>query len=354
MPDSAGRDAAAEKKAYFKGLSDHCQTYRGADFKRSVVQLVTTITLFLGVIVTMFAAFHHGIYSVYWVLMVPAAGLLVRIFIIQHDCGHGSFFASRKANDMTGRFLSLFTFIPYGLWRRAHNLHHAGSGNLDRRGAGDIDTLTVREYMALSPRRRRLYRIYRHPLVLFVLGPPLFILVLLRFPPWQSVPFLENYNPPPAGKEGWNSVMGLNLALTLVYGTIVALLGWKTGLLVYLPTVIAAFWIGEWLFFIQHQFEDGYWQHQGEWNYAAAAIHGSSYYVLPRILQWFTGNIGFHHIHHLCPGIPNYRLEECFRANPELANCRRITFRDGFKAIRLALWDETANRMIRFRDLPAH
>ena len=356
MPDStAGRGTAgsaspAERAAYLKRLSDHCQTYRGSDVRRGLFQLVSTLILFFAAISVMFAAFHHGIYWLYALLMLPAAGLAVRLFIIQHDCGHGSFFASRRANTATGRLLSVLTFIPYDVWRRAHNLHHAGSGNLDRRGAGDIDTLTVREYRALSPRQQRLYRMFRHPLFLLVLGPPLFILFGLRLPPVQSVPFLNNYHPLPR-REAWGSVMGLNISLALVYGTIVALLGWKTGLLVYLPVVVTGFWIGVWLFFIQHQFEDAYWAHKDGWSYQEAALQGSSYYVLPRVLQWFTGNIGFHHIHHLCPGIPNYRLEDCFNADGELANCRRITFREGLKSIRLALWDEAAGRMIRFSDL---
>jgi omega-6 fatty acid desaturase (delta-12 desaturase) len=356
MPDStadrgaAGTASPSERAAHLKHLSDHCQSYRGSDMGRGLFQLVSTLVLFFAAIAVMFVAFHHGIYWLYALLMVPASGLAVRLFIIQHDCGHGSFFASRRANTATGRFLSVFTFIPYDLWRRAHNLHHAGSGNLDRRGAGDIDTLTVHEYKALSPRQQRLYRMFRHPLFLLVLGPPLFILFGLRLPPVQSVPFLDNYHPV-TPRDAWRSVMGLNLSLVLIYGSIVALLGWKTGLLVYLPVVVTGFWIGVWLFFIQHQFEDAYWNHKDKWSYQEAALQGSSYYVLPRLLQWFTGNIGFHHIHHLCPGIPNYRLEQCFNTNSDLANCRRITFRDGLKSIRLALWDEDSGKMIRFRDL---
>lgn len=357
MPDSlensAGARVARPDAEHLKRLVEHCQGYRGAVARRSLLQLVSTAGMFFAAVMTMFVSFHHGVYSLYAALMLPTAGLLVRLFIIQHDCGHGSFFSSKAANDATGRFLSLFTFIPYSLWRRAHNLHHAGAGNLDRRGAGDIDTLTVAEYAALPAKKKFWYRFYRHPLVLLVLGPPLYILVLLRFPPVQSVPFLENYHPLPATSEGWKSVMSLNVFLLLFYGTIVAMFGWKTGLLVYLPVVVTAFWIGQWLFFIQHQFEDAYWRHKGDWNYNEAALYGSSYYVLPRFFQWFTGNIGFHHIHHLCPGIPNYRLEECFRAHPDLAYTRRITLRESLKSIRLALWDEQKLKMVSFRDLAA-
>ncbi len=358
MPDlSSQADAAgaapaqvAPDAALLKSLVTHCQKYRGGIARRSIVQLGTTVALFLAAISTMFVAFHHGVYWLYALLMVPAGGLVVRLFIIQHDCGHGSFFKSKAANDWTGRFLSLFTFIPYGLWRRGHNLHHAGSGNLDRRGAGDIDTLTIAEYKALSPKQQFWYRLYRHPLVLLVIAPPIYILVLLRFPPWQSVPFLKNYNPLPAGTQGWGSVMGLNVALAAIYGGLIYWLGWKTGLLVYLPVVATAFWIGQWLFYIQHQYEDAYWRHKDGWNYNEAAIYGSSYYVLPKVLQWFTGNIGFHHIHHLCPGIPNYRLEECFRTNADLAKAPRLTLQDSLKSIHLALWDEMKMKMVSFRE----
>lgn len=344
--------ASDQEMLRMKQLAAYCQGFRGGELRRSLVQLGTTFGLFFAAIATMFAAFHHGHAWLYALLLPPAAGLVVRLFIIQHDCGHGAFFASARANDWMGRVLSLFTFIPYGLWRRAHNLHHAGSGNLERRGAGAIDTLTVREYQGLDSRRRLLYRIYRHPLLLLLIGPPIYILLLLRFPPPQSVPFLHDYHPLPV-KEAWSSVMALNIVLLLVYGGLIAAFGWKTGLLAYVPVIVCAFWVGQWLFFIQHQYEDAYWQHQEEWNYLEAALHGSSYYKLPRVLQWFTGNIGFHHIHHLCPGIPNYRLEECFAGNSGLSDARRITLRDGLRAARLALWDEEHRRMVRFRDIAA-
>lgn len=350
MTTAAG---AGDMAARLKRLTEHCLAYRGGDAGRSAAQLVLTAGLFLCALAAMFASFKAGLYGLQALLLPFTALLVVRLFIIQHDCGHGSFFPSRLANDWTGRALSLFTLIPYGMWRRAHNLHHAGSGSLARRGAGGIDTLTVMEYGALSPQKKLLYRIYRNPWFLLVLGPPVYILLLLRLPPLQKAPFLDYGSALPAA-QSWKSVASLDAALAFFYGAAVWTLGWQAVLAVCLPVIVCAFWAGQWLFFVQHQYEGAYWRREKDWNYAEAAVFGSSWYDLPRALHWFTGNIGFHHIHHLCAAIPFYRLQECFRAHPDLrALARRLTVRESLKCVKLALWDEERGKLISFRDLNA-
>lgn len=350
VPESA--DGAGDQAQRARRLMNHCLSYKGADPARSVFQLVTTTALFFAGLAALVWAFNHHAWLAYAAVLPPTGLILIRMFIMQHDSGHGSFFASRAACDWTGRFISLFTFLPYDLWRRAHNMHHAGAGNLSRRGAGDVDTLTVREYEALDARQKFLYRLYRHPLVLLVFGPPVYVFLMQRFPPMQKVPYLGDYHPIPV-ERAWRSAMATNACLALFYGAAIALLGWKTVIGVYVPVLSVAFCAGQWLFFVQHQFEDSYWQYDDNWNYSAAATAGSSYYALPRVLQWLTGNIGFHHVHHLCPSIPNYRLEECFGADPELSSVHGMTIRESLKCATLALWDESRSKMIRFRDLPS-
>lgn len=338
------------REAQLKRLTAHCQSYSGSDLTRSVFQLVSTTAIFFAALAALYWAVMTGNWWLYALLLLPAGGLTVRMFIMQHDCGHGSFFKSCAANTWAGRFVSLFTFIPYDMWRRAHNIHHAGSGNLDRRGAGAVDMLTVKEYEALPKKARFLYRLYRHPLMLLVFGPPIYIFFMLRFPLHSSVPYLQEFHAI-SSKGTFASVMLLNLSLLLFYGTIGYFFGWQAVFLVYIPVLAVGFWFGQWLFYIQHQYEDTYWRKQGEWSYAEAALMGSSWYALPPILHWFTGNIGYHHIHHLCSGIPNYKLPECHAAEPDLAKVNRITLKDGLKSIWLALWDEDNKKMIRFSDL---
>ncbi len=334
-PDAQGAPDANE-------LARHCNAYRGADRRRSVIQLLTTAIPFLALAGAMLASYEQA----YWLaalMIVPTAGLLVRLFIIQHDCGHGSFFASRSANDRLGRLISVVSLTPYEFWRKAHAVHHATSGNLDRRGVGDIDTLTVREFMALPWHRRLAYRLYRNPLVLLVFAAPFHFMVLQRIPfdlPWRL-------------KDGWRSVVGLNLALAAVFGLLVAAVGWQSVVAVYAPTFVVAAWIGGWLFFIQHQFENTRWERGEDWDFHATALAGSSYYLMPRVLQWFTGNIGLHHIHHLCGKIPNYRLQECLDDSPELQAMSRLTLKESLKCVRLALWDESQRRLVGFRHLRA-
>ena len=280
----------------------------------------------------------------YWLsalLIIPTGGLVVRLFIFQHDCGHQSFFKTRKWNDRVGRFLSIFTFTPYAYWREAHNTHHANSGNLSKRGIGDIDTLTVREYLARTAFGKLSYRIYRHPILLLLIGGPVMILILQRFPMGQPTPF----------KKIWKSIMTLNLAIFVVYGTIIYFMGADFLLFVYLPVICVSAWVGGWLFFIQHQFENTVWDYKKSWNFNKAAVLGSSHFILPKILQWFSGNIGLHHLHHMCGVIPNYRLQECHDTAPYMPEIREIRLWQSLKCLRLTLWDENLRTLVDFKHL---
>jgi omega-6 fatty acid desaturase (delta-12 desaturase) len=352
MPPQTLPASPAPGENQIQKIVSHCNSYREASTSQALLQLATTTTGFVALLSTMVFAFNHGVYWLDMLLLLPAAGFLVRLFIIQHDCGHNSFFPSRKANNALGRVIAILTFTPYDFWRRAHNLHHAHSGNLGKRGLGSIDTLTVAEYQALSPFRRFLYRSFRNPLVVLFIGPPVQTFIIQRFPPAQTVAYLEDYHPMSVA-ETWKSLMLFNLALLVCYGVAVALLGWKVLVLVYLPVVVVTSWLGGWLFYIQHQFENTWWNRGKAWTFEEAALYGSSYYALPNILQWFSGNIGLHHIHHLCAKIPNYRLQECMDALPELSTINRMTLRDSLKCVFWALWDENKRKMVTFRDLQA-
>jgi acyl-lipid omega-6 desaturase (Delta-12 desaturase) len=235
--------------------------------------------------------------------------------------------------------LSILTLTPYGHWKQGHSVHHASSGNLDRRGRGDVETLTVAEYQALSPLGRLGYRLYRNPLVMVILGAPLNFIILQRIPRGRS--FRE--------RDARRSMLALNAALVVAFGLPMAIFGIGTILAVYLPVMIIASWIGNWLFYVQHQFDDAYWERDEQWSFHAAALHGSSYFELPTILQWFSGNIGLHHVHHLCSRVPNYRLQDCFDAAPELRDiAKRITLRESLNCWRLSLWDEEKRLMVGF------
>ncbi len=329
-------------KQMVRRLAAHCNTYRGAVPRMAYSQLASTLIPLALVVAVMFATVR----DTYWVTLLlafPAAGLLVRAFIIQHDCGHGSFFANRRTNDFVGRCMSVLTMAPYALWRREHAHHHAASGNLDRRGAGDIDTITVREYQALSTFGKIRYRFYRNPIFLFGLGVPAYFMIL------QRTPFLHSLTP----RETWRSVLGLNLGLLAFYGPLVYLFGWSDVLFVALPIVHIASAVGGWLFFIQHQFEETTWEKSEGWDFQVAALLGSSFYDLPKVLNWFTGNIGLHHIHHLNSMIPNYRLQACLNASPELKAINRLTMIDSLKCAGLKLWDEKRRRLIRYNEIEA-
>jgi omega-6 fatty acid desaturase (delta-12 desaturase) len=320
--------------------------HQAPQFARSLQQLATTFLPFFAVIAAMYVAASVSTWLCL-ALAVPAAALTVRIFIIQHDCGHGAFFRSRAANDWLGRFCSLITLTPYANWRRQHANHHAVWNNLDRRNEGaDIYStcLTVREYQALSPRRRFFYRLVRHPLIAQVLVPPFVFLLLYRVP----------FDTPRGWRRERASVFVTNAALGCVFASLAVLLGYGPVLLVHLPTMALAAIAGVWLFSVQHRFERVLWLRQPEWTATEAALRGSSYLKLPRILQWFSGSIGFHHIHHLVPRVPNYRLEECHRACVAALHgaANTVTLGEALQAPEFVLWDEDHRRMLRFAEVP--
>lgn len=303
--------------------------YARADLRRAVAQLLNTGLPFL----LLMAAMIYGAGSHPWLtfpLVVPAVFLLVRLFAIQHDCGHGSFFTSRRANDLLGRAIGLMTLTPYAYWRDNHAIHHATSGNLDRRGTGDITMATLREYRELSRWRRLLYRAYRHPLVLFGLGPFYMFIIRHRIPTGSPVRY----------RKAWGSILGTDAVLAAIVVSMVLTVGWFAFLLAYLPVLLLAASIGMWLFYVQHQFEQTYWAPSAYWDFHEAALKGSSFYDLPAVLHWLTGHLGYHHIHHICTKIPNYRLHECSRQTPEFQDANRLTFFHSFRTLRLALWDE--------------
>lgn len=310
---------------------------------RSLFQIATSIGLFVAVCAAMYWSLNVS-YALTLLLALPAGGLLVRVFIVQHDCGHGSFFVSRRANDLVGMVCSLFTLTPYANWRRQHAGHHVHWNNLDKRQSGqDIYSvcLTVKEYRALTPLRRFLYRAPRHPLIAHILLPPLIFLVLYRVP----------FDTPKSWNRERLAVYATDAALA---ATILALgftIGFRALVMVQLPVMIVTSIVGVWLFAVQHRFDPALWARQKEWNFADAALEGSSYLKLPRLLQWLTGNIGFHNVHHLATRIPNYRLESCYRANPAFQDKGMVTLRTAMKSLRLTLWDEEGRRLVRFRDL---
>ncbi len=288
----------------------------------------------------MWFALHIG-YGLYLLLAVPAAGFLVRLFMIQHDCGHGAFFRHRLANDWVGRVIGVLTLTPYDFWRRTHALHHATSGNLDRRGIGDVDTLTVKEYLSRSRWGRFRYRLYRHPLVMFGIGPAYLFILQQRLP----VGLMRS------GWQPWLSTMATNGAIALLAAIVIWAVGIGPFLLVQLPIMLIGASLGVWLFYVQHQFEDTFWAHDQTWNVQVAALRGSSHYDLPVVLRWFTANIGVHHIHHLCSRIPFYRLPLALRNHPDLTKVGRLSLGQSLLCVRLVLWDEAARRLISFREL---
>jgi omega-6 fatty acid desaturase (delta-12 desaturase) len=276
----------------------------------------------------------------YWLtltLAIAAGGLLVRVFILFHDCCHGSFFASRRANTILGYVTGILTFTAFEDWRHAHNRHHATAGNLDRRGVGDIWTMTTEEYGAASRRMRLAYRIYRNPFILFGPGAALLFLLFQRF------------SKKSAGKSARKSVLITNLSLLLLVGVAAATIGLRTYLLIQLPVILVGGGVGLWLFYIQHQFEDAYWVRNESWNPMSVALQGSSYFKLPKILQWLTGNIGLHHIHHVQPNIPNYNLQQCYDEVPALRAVKTITLKMSIKSLWLGLYDEKNKKLVSFR-----
>ena len=334
-PNSTAVAAAPDAR----GLTQLLARYRAPSVVRSTTELAITAVPLVVIWTLMWATLGIG----YWLsllLAIPAAGLLVRLFMIQHDCGHGAFFRSRLANDWVGRVIGVLTLTPYDFWRSTHAVHHSTSGNLDRRGIGDIDTLTVGEYLARSRWGRLRYRAYRHPLIMFGLGPAYLFLIQHRLP----VGLMRQ------GWWPWFSTMATNLAIAILAAVMVRLVGFGPFLLVHLPVTLLAASIGVWLFYVQHQFEDTRWTNEGAWNLHEAALHGSSYYHLPIVLRWFTANIGMHHIHHLCSRIPYYRLPLVLHHHPDLGGIGRLTLGASLGCVRLALWDENQQRLVSFNE----
>lgn len=309
--------------------------YRRPHHGRSAWQLVNTL-------VPYFATWYLMIRSLeisYWLTLalIPiASGFLIRSFIISHDCGHGAFFRSRKANTITGTITALLAFTPYDQWRHEHAVHHASGGDLDHRGIGDIWTMTVEEYIKAPRLRRFRYRLHRSPWIMLTIGPLLQFLVLQRFA-----------RRPMSKREHW-SIHQTNALIFAVALTMCLTIGWKAYLLIQLPVMLLAGVAGVWLFYVQHQFEGVHWSRHDEWDFATGAVEGSSYYHLPRPLQWITGSIGFHHIHHLSPKIPNYYLEKCYKENATFQNVQHITLRSSLKSLKFRLWDEEQKRLVGF------
>jgi omega-6 fatty acid desaturase (delta-12 desaturase) len=340
--ESRAKDLPADPSIHVAGctgqsLREIVQIYAQPDTRRAIVQILNTGLPFLLLMGAMFYALDHA----YWpamLLALPSGALLVRLFAIQHDCGHGSFFKSRRANDVLGWLLGVVTLTPYGAWRRNHALHHATSGNLDRRGIGDVDTLTLREYQGRPAWRRLAYRLYRHPLVLLGVGPAYLFLLRHRVPVGTF-----------RDRRIWMSALGTNLAIAAVIATLTLTVGVQPLLAGYLPAMLLGASIGVWLFYVQHQFEDTYWETGKRWNFQEAAMEGCSFYDLPAALHWVTGHLGLHHIHHLSSRIPNYRLRDCFRHNSELWSAKRLTLWSSLRCARLALWDEEKRALVSFR-----
>src|SRR3984885_693042 len=335
-----GADPSAAATRAPRGWAPILAGYREPNCARSTVEFIITSVPFVILWALMWAALATG----YWVgllLAVPAAGFLVRLFMIQHDCGHGFFSRHGRTNDWVGRFIGVLTLTPYDFWRHSHALHHANSGNLDHRGFGDVDTLTVREFLALPRWRRFLYRLYRNPIVMFGVGPMYLFVFQHRLP----VGLIRS------GWYFWLSTMLTNLAIAVLAATMIWLVGLRPFLLVQLPITLLAGSIGVWLFYIQHQFEDTFWAHDDSWNFHVAALQGSSHYDLPNVLRWFTANIGVHHVHHLCSRIPYYRLPRVLQDHPELASVGRLTLRQSLRCVRMVLWDERGRTLISFREM---
>jgi omega-6 fatty acid desaturase (delta-12 desaturase) len=335
QPAASPETAVLDPRALVGALKPFSTPHTG----RSLWELAVTVGPFCAVILVMLVAIDAGYLAA--LLLAPLAGLLLlRVFIIQHDCGHGAFLSKRTGNDWIGRVLGVLTFTPYDCWRRSHTLHHANTGNLDARGFGDVDTLTLAEFRAASPVQRLLYRAYRHPVVLFGIGPAYLFMLRHRLP----IGLMRE------GSQYWISAMGTNLATAVILGVLVYAFGWATTALVVIPALLIAASTGVYLFYIQHQFETAHWDRKPAWTFHDAALHGSTHLDLPQPLRWFTANIGVHHVHHLFSRIPFYRLQEVLKAHPELRQVNRYTLGQTLRPLVLTLWDEETRRLISFRE----
>jgi omega-6 fatty acid desaturase (delta-12 desaturase) len=333
-PDSL---TAPDSPRSWRGVLD---AYAEPRLGRSLLDLGTSVVPYVALFVAMTFALRVSVLLML-VLVLPASAFLIRTFIVFHDCTHGSFMRTRRANDVLGVALGLLVWLPFRGWQHEHAVHHATAGDLDRRGVGDIATLTVAEYQALPAWRRLGYRLFRNPLIMFGFGWLLVLVLKPRFVPRGARPRVRN------------SVLVTNLALALIVAALCLTIGWRAYLLVQVPVFIVSGAIGIWLFYVQHQFEDTYWQTHAGWRYDHAALEGSSFLKLPGVLRFFTGNIGFHHVHHLSVGIPNYNLQAAHNGNDRLRTVPQLTLRQGLRATRLKLWDERQGRLVTFREARA-
>ena len=335
MSDTALTATAPAELEWLKRM----MPYRAPNRLRGIFELGVTVVPLVALWVLAWVSVQYGFW---WglLLTIPAAGFLLRLFMIQHDCGHGSFFGVRQVDDWIGRAIGVLTLTPYDCWRRTHAIHHASSGNLDARGIGDVVTLTVAEYNARPFWGRVRYWLYRHPLVMFGFGPFWLFVVQNRLP----IGLMRG------GRMPWASTMVTNLAIAALSVSLIWLVGWVTFLLVQVPIILIASAAGVWLFYVQHQFEETHWSQKPEWKFEHAALHGSSYYDLPAPLRWITANIGIHHVHHISSRVPYYRLPEVLRDYPELRTIGRITLLSSLRGVNLVLWDEAHRRLISFRE----
>ena len=319
-------------------LKKQIAPFEKSNTKTSIKQLFNTLPPFILLWIAAYASLEVS----YWLslgLSVIASGFVIRIFIIFHDCCHQSFFKSRKINDIIGTISGIITLFPYEKWKRAHSIHHATSSNLNKRGTGDIWILTIDEYLAAPFSLRLKYRLYRNPLVMFGLGPVYLFLITNRF------------NRKGAHKKERMNTYVTNVSIILLYTLLILVIGWQAFLMIQLPILFVSGMLGIWLFYVQHQFEDSYFEDEEKWDYVKAAIDGSSYYKLPKLLQWVTGSIGFHHVHHLSPKVPNYNLEKVHDSTPLLQAATTITIRSSLKALRFRLWDEKSKTFVSFQEI---
>jgi len=322
----------SDKRTWIEVIS----AYNKPDLKKSIWQIINS----LGPYILLWVAMYYSLQVSYFLtlgLAIVATGFLVRMFIIFHDCGHGSFFRSARANKIVGTILGSLVFTPYDYWHREHSTHHKTVGNLDKRGHGDVKTLTVEEYEHLSAGKKLYYRIYRNPITLFILAPFILFVIWFRFPRRSM------------GKSGRRSVYITNLIILMFCVPLILLMGWKAFLMLQLPVIYLATGAGVWLFYVQHQYEDVIWTRQEEWDYKKMALEGSSFMKFPSLFQWFSGNIGYHHIHHLSPKIPNYNLERCHKENQMFQSIKPVTFVPSLRTASLRLWNEKAGKLISFR-----
>jgi acyl-lipid omega-6 desaturase (Delta-12 desaturase) len=333
--DMAGADMSEPEALPASFWRERLSPYARAHTGHAVLDIATSVVPYIGLVAAMYALVNVSTLAVL-ALAIPTAGFMLRTFIVFHDCTHGSFLPSRRANHWVGVVCAVLVFEPFQTWRHEHAVHHATAGDLDRRGMGDVDTLTASEYFALSRLQRLGYRLMRNPVVLLVLGPLWALMLEPRLVPgW-------------ARKRFWRPIIATDIVLVLLVGGLCVLMGWQAVLLVQLPASMIAGAAGVWLFYVQHQFEGVYWEHRDGWSHQESALRGSSYLKLPKILQFFTGNIGLHHVHHMNPKIPNYNLQRAHDEIPAFHDAPTLTLWDGIRTLRLKLYDERQGRLVSF------